>query len=637
MATGSSTHQSGAAVGVRQVDTRAALQQHQHHRLLPSIGGPRQQRCTFVLCAARVHAAALVQPCSHGLRIAPVRRIRHVNRQLLVRRSKPGLAGYRGGRGGLAGGGAGCGLGLLLFALALLGRRLLLRRLLPKQLRRHRVGRGRSVRRRGGRPDLRLSRLPRGVLPQQLRRHGLLLLLGPHERRPAGEVLQRGIGLGVEQRLHGHGVALSSSEHQGGETVGVPQVDARSALQQHPDHRISILSQDGPYQQRRTLALCAARVHSIALVQPRSHSLHVAPVRRARHGFRQPHLHRSRPGRAGQRGSCGGLGGDGGWYGHGFLLLLALLGRRLFLRRLLPQQLRRHRVGRGGGMRRRGLRLSRLRPDMRMLPQQLSCRGSLELLGPRERRPAVGALQRGVGLGVEQRLHDRGTATDGSPHQSGEAERALQVDARAALQQHLHYRLLPSCGGPHQQRRAALLCAAHVHAAALVQPRSHSLRVALARRDHGTRQFLPRQGMHTQFSVRGTRTSGCNRLGGALTYGIELENFTINNNWQKGNTSSVRKSRVRSHNRSRLSHATSLLGAHHAVCMQCKHAACTYTVCRSCVFAPARTAARAGSWQSCATPPWRLACPTAAMPRRRCAAAAASPPRPTRAPKHSKK
>ena len=74
-------------------------------------------------------------------------------------------------------------------------------------------------------------------------------------------------------------------------------------------------------------------------------------------------------------------------------------------------------------------------------------------------------------------------------HQGGEADGVLQVDARAALQQHPHHRLLPSCGGRHQQRRTVLLCAVCVHAAALVQPRSHSLRVALARRiSHGYRQ-----------------------------------------------------------------------------------------------------------------------------------------------------
>eukprot|EP00964_Phaeocystis_antarctica_P071781 scaffold43852_cov73-Phaeocystis_antarctica.AAC.7 len=86
----------------------------------------------------------------------------------------------------------------------------------------------------------------------------------------------------------------------------------------------------------------------------------------------------------------------------------------------------------------------------------------------------------GVGLAVEQRLHDRGVAFDSSARQGGGAEGGfLQVDARAALQQHPHHRLLPSRGGHYQQRQIAELCAARVHAAALVQPRSHSLRVAL--------------------------------------------------------------------------------------------------------------------------------------------------------------
>jgi hypothetical protein len=67
----SSAHQGGDAVGVLQVDARAALQQQPHHRLLPSIGGRHQQRRAVLLCGARVHAAALaIQPRSHGLPIA---------------------------------------------------------------------------------------------------------------------------------------------------------------------------------------------------------------------------------------------------------------------------------------------------------------------------------------------------------------------------------------------------------------------------------------------------------------------------------------------------------------------------------------------------------------------------------------
>jgi len=116
-----------------------------------------------------------------------------------------------------------------------------------------------------------------------------------------------------------------------------------------------------------------------------------------------------------------------------------------------------------------------------VLPQQLRCRGVLEVLGQRERRAAVGGLPRGVGLGVEQRLHDRSVAVDSSTYQGGLAEGGLQVDARAALQQHLHHRLLPSQGGRHQQRRIVALCAARVHAAALVQPRDHGLGIVLLR------------------------------------------------------------------------------------------------------------------------------------------------------------
>eukprot|EP00964_Phaeocystis_antarctica_P075348 scaffold46479_cov69-Phaeocystis_antarctica.AAC.2 len=117
-------------------------------------------------------------------------------------------------------------------------------------------------------------------------------------------------------------------------------------------------------------------------------------------------------------------------------LALALLGRCLLLRGLLRQQLRCCR-------RRPGLRLSRL--PLGVLPKQLRCRCVLLLLGKRERRAAAASgLQRGVGLGVEQRLHDRGAAIASSTHQSGAAEGVLQVDARTALQQHPHHRLLPS-------------------------------------------------------------------------------------------------------------------------------------------------------------------------------------------------
>eukprot|EP00964_Phaeocystis_antarctica_P092325 scaffold59376_cov84-Phaeocystis_antarctica.AAC.2 len=62
------------------------------------------------------------------------------------------------------------------------------------------------------------------------------------------------------------------------------------------------------------------------------------------------------------------------------------------------------------------------------------------------------AAARGVGLGVEQRLHSRGVAIVSSVHQGGDAEGVLQVDARAAPQQHPYYRLLPSPGSDHQQR-----------------------------------------------------------------------------------------------------------------------------------------------------------------------------------------
>ena len=79
-------HEGGAAVGVLQVDARAALQQHPHHRLLPSQGGRLQQRRTIVLCAARVHAAALaIQPRSHGLLIAHMRRAKQGLRQTRFR------------------------------------------------------------------------------------------------------------------------------------------------------------------------------------------------------------------------------------------------------------------------------------------------------------------------------------------------------------------------------------------------------------------------------------------------------------------------------------------------------------------------------------------------------------------------
>eukprot|EP00964_Phaeocystis_antarctica_P043345 scaffold24880_cov48-Phaeocystis_antarctica.AAC.1 len=118
-----------------------------------------------------------------------------------------------------------------------------------------------------------------------------------------------------------------------------------------------------------------------------------------------------------------------------------------------------------------------------MLPQQLRRRGVLLLIGQRERRKAAGGLQRGVGLGVEQRLHACGAAIGSSVHQGGDSGGILQVDARAALQEHPHHRYLPSEGGRRQQRRGPVLCAACIHAAALVQPRSHNLRIALMRRE----------------------------------------------------------------------------------------------------------------------------------------------------------
>ena len=136
-----------------------------------------------------------------------------------------------------------------------------------------------------------------------------------------------------------------------------------------------------------------------------------------------------------------------------------------------------------------------------MLPQQQRCRNVLAALGQHERRLTVPVLKRGVGLGVEQRLHDHGEASDSSGHQGGDVVGDLQVDARAALQQHPHHRLLPSRGGRHQQRRVVDLCAACVHLAALVQPRIHGLRIAVCgrvkrgrpqRRLFGRRLFLRR-------------------------------------------------------------------------------------------------------------------------------------------------
>ena len=84
-------------------------------------------------------------------------------------------------------------------------------------------------------------------------------------------------------------------------------------------------------------------------------------------------------------------------------------------------------------------------------------------------------MQQGVGLGVEQRPHDRKVALVSSAYQGGVAVGALQVDTRAALQQHLHHCIMPSLSGSHQQHRALVLCAARVHAAAVVQPRSHGV------------------------------------------------------------------------------------------------------------------------------------------------------------------
>eukprot|EP00964_Phaeocystis_antarctica_P099295 scaffold65150_cov67-Phaeocystis_antarctica.AAC.7 len=145
------------------------------------------------------------------------------------------------------------------------------------------------------------------------------------------------------------------------------------------------------------------------------------------------------------------------------LLLLGKHKRRLAVEHTAAVE---RRVRRRGG--RPGLHLSRHLPGV--LPQQLRCLGVL-LIGKREGRDAAGSMHRGVGLGVEQRLHDRRTASGSSGHQGGEAVGALQVDARAPLQEHPHHRFLPSKGSRHQQRRAATPCAARVHAAALVQPR----------------------------------------------------------------------------------------------------------------------------------------------------------------------
>eukprot|EP00964_Phaeocystis_antarctica_P049379 scaffold28640_cov75-Phaeocystis_antarctica.AAC.11 len=158
---------------------------------------------------------------------------------------------------------------------------------------------------------------------------------------------------------------------------------------------------------------------------------------------------------------------------------------------------------------------------------------------PPVRRAAAGAPQRGVGLGVEQHLHGRGTAIASSTHQDRHADGVLEVDARAALQQHPHHRVLPSRGGSHQQRPATFW-AAHVHAAALVQPRSHGLRIAILRRepdasgrslsrrprvDQGRRRLLSHSCFHHLESsidlwvdancLRCTVEPGCNRLGAA--------------------------------------------------------------------------------------------------------------------------
>eukprot|EP00964_Phaeocystis_antarctica_P115523 scaffold79467_cov80-Phaeocystis_antarctica.AAC.2 len=142
-----------------------------------------------------------------------------------------------------------------------------------------------------------------------------------------------------------------------------------------------------------------------------------------------------------------------------------------------------------------GLSLGLRHQPFGVMPQQLRYRGVLQVLSPHECRPAAfGGLQRGVSLGVEQRLHDRGVATGSRTNQGGVAVGVLHVDARAALQQHPHHRLLPSIGGRHQQRRAVMICGASVHfTAQLVQPRSHSLRVALLRRvERSIRQPLLR-------------------------------------------------------------------------------------------------------------------------------------------------
>eukprot|EP00964_Phaeocystis_antarctica_P155285 scaffold124368_cov75-Phaeocystis_antarctica.AAC.2 len=245
---------------------------------------------------------------------------------------------------------------------------------------------------------------------QQLCYRGVLLMLGIREGHAAFGVLQRGVGVGVEQCLHDRGAAIASSKHQGGGAVGVLQVDARAALQQHPHHRL-LSSCGGNYQKRRIIAFCATLIQAAALVQPCSHSLCIALARRVPHDFRQ----------------------------------------------------------------------LRSRKPLGVLPQHLPCRGVLLLLGQRKRR-LTEALQRGIGLGVEQRLHDRGLAFGRSVHQGGAVDGVLHVDASAALQQHPHHRLLPSHGGRHQHRRAATLRAARVQATTRVQPRSYSLRLALSRR-----------------------------------------------------------------------------------------------------------------------------------------------------------
>jgi len=60
-----------------------------------------------------------------------------------------------------------------------------------------------------------------------------------------------------------------------------------------------------------------------------------------------------------------------------------------------------------------------------VLPQQLRYRGVLVVLGHHERRAAAGGLQRGVGLGVEQCLHDRGATIVSSAHQGGATKGGL--------------------------------------------------------------------------------------------------------------------------------------------------------------------------------------------------------------------